>query len=126
MQRAVRDCYQQLTWSYELSYTLKNLNFTFSYSHTKNNQNIAIAKFKDVFPNIPSEDNVTVQIPINLTSSDYFGVNHCCARPHQQMVEHDQQCEIFIIKHFNGNFGGTTLNNGKPAADVKYQQYIYL
>ena len=40
----------QLTWSYEVNYTVKNLNFALSYSHTKDVQNIAIAKFKDVFP----------------------------------------------------------------------------
>ncbi|HEX4958969.1 MAG TPA: TonB-dependent receptor, partial [Lacibacter sp.] len=55
----------QFTWSYELSYTMKNINFTLGYSHTKNNQNIVITRFKDVFPNIPSDDNVTVQIPVN-------------------------------------------------------------
>jgi hypothetical protein len=64
----------ELTWSYELSYTLKSLNFTVGYSHTTNNENIAIARFRDVFPTIPSEDNVTVQIPINLASSDYIGL----------------------------------------------------
>ncbi|MEO5888617.1 MAG: outer membrane beta-barrel protein [Ferruginibacter sp.] len=67
----------QLTWSYELSYTRKNLNFTTSYSHTVNNQNIAIAKFREVFPNIPSAENVTVQIPISLAFSDYLGLGIC-------------------------------------------------
>jgi iron complex outermembrane receptor protein len=52
---------------------VKSINFTLAYSHTNNNQNIAIARFKDVFPNIPQADNVTVQIPINLSTSDYYG-----------------------------------------------------
>ena len=53
----------QFTWSYEMSYTVKNISFTLGYSHTDRNQNIVITRFKDVFPNIPSDDNVTVQNP---------------------------------------------------------------
>lgn len=107
----------ELTWSYELNYTLKNLNFSLSYSRTTNNQNIAIAKFRDVFPNIPSEDNVTVQIPINLASSDYYGLT--VAAPVRinkwwNMINNGN----FYYNHFNGNLGGTTLNNGKPAFDA--------
>lgn len=107
----------QLTWSYEVSYILKNLNFTLGYSHTKNNQNIAIARFKDVFPNIPSEENVTVQIPINLESSDYFGLS--VAAPVRinswwNMINNGN----LYYNHFNGNLAGTTLNNGKPAFDM--------
>ncbi|HEY2722548.1 MAG TPA: outer membrane beta-barrel protein, partial [Chitinophagaceae bacterium] len=65
----------QLTWSYEMDYTVKDLNFSLNYSHTRDVQNIAIAKFKDVFPNIHLADsNVTVEIPVNLTSSDYAGL----------------------------------------------------
>jgi iron complex outermembrane recepter protein len=107
----------QLTWSYELNYTLKNLNFTLGYSHTKNNQNIAIARFKDVFPNIPSEENVTVQIPINLESSDYFGLT--VAAPVRvtkwwNMINNGN----LYFNHFNGSLAGTTLDNGQPAFDM--------
>ncbi|MFC0774304.1 outer membrane beta-barrel protein [Terrimonas alba] len=107
----------QLTWSYELNYTLKSLNFTLGYSHTKNNQNIAIARFKDVFPNIPSDENVTIQIPINLESSDYFGLT--VAAPVRitkwwNMINNGN----LYYNHFNGNLAGTTLNNGRPAFDV--------
>ena len=107
----------QLTWSYELNYTLKNVNFTLGYSHTKNNQNIAIARFRDVFPNIPSEENVTVQIPINLESSDYFGLT--VAAPVRitkwwNMINNGN----LYYNHFNGTLAGTTLNNGKPAFDM--------
>ncbi|MGH2647473.1 MAG: outer membrane beta-barrel protein, partial [Ginsengibacter sp.] len=50
----------QFTWSYEFDYTVKNLNFAVSYSHTKDVLNIAIAKFKDVFPNSHFADsNIT-------------------------------------------------------------------
>lgn len=108
----------QLTWSYELSYTLKNLNFTLGYSHTKNNQNIAIAKFRDVFPNIPADDNVTVQIPINLASSDYVGLT--IAAPLRiakwwNMINNAS----FYYEKFNGSLGQTQLNRGKPAAFIQ-------
>ncbi len=107
----------QLTWSYELNYTLKNLNFTLGYSHTKDNQNIAIARFKDVFPTIPSEENVTIQIPINLASSDYFGLTVAAPiriRAWWNMINNGN----LYYNHFNGNLAGSVLNNGRPAFDM--------
>ncbi len=51
-----------------LIYTLKQLNFSFSHSHTKDVQTIVIAPFKSVLPNIPITDsNVTIQIPVLLS-----------------------------------------------------------
>lgn len=108
----------QLTWSYELSYTLKNLNFTLGYSHTKDNQNIAIARFRDVFPNIPSDENVTVQIPINLESSDYFGLTVSAPIRINKWWNMINNGNIYY-NHFNGSLGSTTLNNGKPAVDFR-------
>ena len=108
----------QLTWSYEVSYTLKNLNFTAGYSHSKNNQNIAIAKFRDVFPNIPSDENVTVQIPVNLQSSDYIGLTVSAPVRINKWWNMINNGNIYY-NHFNGTLGGTTLNNGKPAIDVR-------
>ena len=108
----------QLTWSYELSYTVKNLNFTLGYSHTKDNQNIAIARFRDVFPNIPSEDNVTIQIPINLESSDYYGLTIAAPIRINKWWNMINNGNLYY-NHFNGNLGGTTLDNGKPAFDVR-------
>ena len=107
----------ELTWSYEGNYTLKNLNFTLGYSHTTNNQNIAIARFRDVFPSIPSEDNVTVQIPINLASSDYFGLTIAAPVRVNKWWNMINNGNIYY-NHFNGNLGGTRLNNGKPAIDA--------
>jgi iron complex outermembrane receptor protein len=107
----------QLTWSYELNYTVKNLNFTLGYSHTVNNQNIAIARFKDVFPNIPSEDNVTVQIPINLASSDYVGVSVAAPVRINKWWNMINNGNLYY-NHFNGSLAGTNLNNGKPAFDL--------
>jgi len=108
----------QFTWSYELSYTMKNLNFTFGYSHTTESQNIAIAKFRDVFPNIPSEDNVTVQIPINLSSSDYYGVSISAPIRVSKWWNMTNNADIYYQK-FNGSLGATQLNKGKPAADLR-------
>ncbi|MEO6719927.1 MAG: outer membrane beta-barrel protein [Ferruginibacter sp.] len=108
----------QLTWSYELSYTLKNLNFTASYSHTVNNQNIAIAKFRDVFPNIPSNENVTVQIPINLSSSDYVGLGISAPIKITNWWNMINNADLYYEK-FNGNLGGTNLSKGKPVADIR-------
>ncbi len=108
----------QITWSYEWSYTLKNLNFALSYSQTKQNQDIAIAKFRDVFPNIPSEDNVTVQIPINLSSSDYFGLSVSAPIDITKWWSIVNNLDVYY-QHFNGTLGNTTLNNGSPAADIR-------
>ncbi|HVT85897.1 MAG TPA: outer membrane beta-barrel protein [Chitinophagaceae bacterium] len=108
----------QLTWSYELSYTMKNLNFSLSYSHTKDEQNITLARFKEVFPNIPSADNVTVQIPINLKSSDYFGVTVAAPIRINKWWNMINNADLYYQK-FNGYFSGTRLNNGKPAADIR-------
>ena len=107
----------QLTWSYEISYTLKNLNFTLGYSHTKDNQNIAIARFKDVFPTIPSDENVTVQIPINLESSDYFGLSIAAPVRITKWWNMINNGNVYY-NHYNGNLAGSTLDNGKPAFDM--------
>lgn len=108
----------QLTWSYELSYTIKSMNFSMSYSHTIDNQNITLARFKDVFPNIPSADNVTVQIPINLSSSDYYGITAAAPVHINKWWNMINNADIYY-EQFNGNFSGTELHNGKPAADLR-------
>ncbi|MET0392935.1 MAG: outer membrane beta-barrel protein [Chitinophagaceae bacterium] len=56
------------TWSYELSYTRKQLNVALAYSRTVNPVTYVL---------IPSETQarVTIQTPVNLRSFDYFGVS---------------------------------------------------
>ncbi len=108
----------QLTWSYELSYTVKSLNFSVSYSHTKDDQNITLARFSEVFPNIPSPENVTVQIPINLTSSDYFGVSVSAPVRIAKWWNITNSGNLFYQK-YHGLFSGTNLNEGKPAASIR-------
>ena len=108
----------ELTWSYELNYTLKSLNFSLNYSHTQDPQNITLARFKEAFPSIPSAENVTVQIPINLASSDYIGLTISApvqVKPWWNMINN---ADLYYQK-FRGTFSGTNLNNGKPAADIR-------
>ena len=108
----------QFTWSYELSYTVKNINFTLGYSRTTKNQNIVITRFKDVFPNVPADDNVTVQIPVNLSSSDYYGLTIAAPVKINKWWNMMNNANVFY-NHFNGNLGNTTLNNGKAVADLR-------
>lgn len=107
----------QFTWSYELSYTLKSFNFTLGYSHTTDNQNIVIARFNDVFPNIPAEENVTVQIPVNLESQDYYGLTIAAPVRVTKWWNMINNGNVYY-NHFNGNLGGTTLNNGKMVVSL--------
>lgn len=108
----------QFTWAYELNYTVKSINFTLAYSHTTQNQNIAIARFKDVFPTIPQADNVTVQIPINLSSSDYYGVSIAAPVRVNKRWNMINNANAYI-NHFNGRLGGTNLNRSRPAFDYR-------
>ena len=108
----------QLTWLYELSYTVNNMNFSVGYSYTKDNQNIAIAKFKDVFPNIPSADNVTVQIPVNLRSSQNYSFSATLPFKINRWWSTVNNADIYYEK-FNGTLGTTRLNNGKAVADIR-------
>jgi iron complex outermembrane recepter protein len=108
----------QLTWAYELSYTVKNFNVGLSYSHAKNNQNTTLARFKEVFPNIPSEENVTVQIPINLSSSDYVGLSVSAPIQVKGWWNMTNNANFFFEK-FYANFSGTRLNSGRPALDIR-------
>ncbi|HUR10840.1 MAG TPA: outer membrane beta-barrel protein [Flavitalea sp.] len=107
----------ELTWSYELSYTLKSLNFTLGYSHTKDVSNIAIVRFRDVFPNIPSDENVTVQIPVNLTTSDYVGLTVAAPVRINKWWNMINNGSLYY-NHFNGSLANTQLDKGKPAFDL--------
>lgn len=115
----------QFTWSYELNYTLKNINFTLGYSHSTNNQNVAIARFKDVFPNIPQDNNVTVQIPINLSSSDYYGISVSAPVRINKSWNMINNANAYYNK-FNGSLGTTRLNRGRPAFDYRINNSFVL
>lgn len=108
----------QISWSYELSYTVKNVNMSLNYSRTKNLHNIILARFKEVFPNIPSDDNVTVQIPFNFRASEYYGFSiNTPIRINKwwNMINHGE----FFYQKFIGSFSGTNLSEGKPVIDAR-------
>jgi iron complex outermembrane recepter protein len=112
----------QTTWSSELSYTLKQMNFSFSYSHTKDPENTVLSKILDVIPNFeikPGQDsNITVQIPVNLTSSDYIGISGAVPVRISKWWNMTNNFDIYYNR-FNGNLAGSKLNAGKPAATVR-------
>lgn len=112
----------QMTWSYEASYTLKQLNFTLGYSHTTDPQNVVLSKILDVIPTFeikPGQDsNITVQIPVNLQSSDYFGLTATTPIRISKWWNMVNNLNVFY-NHFNGNLGGSRLNNGAPAANIR-------
>jgi iron complex outermembrane recepter protein len=112
----------QLTWSYEMSYTVKNLNFTAGYSHTIDAQNTVLVRIKDVFPDfeIPpgQSENITVQIPVNLTSSDYIGITATTPIRINKWWNMINNFNLYYNK-FNGNLGGVQLNDGAPAANIR-------
>ncbi|HEY0355794.1 MAG TPA: TonB-dependent receptor, partial [Flavisolibacter sp.] len=112
----------QMTWSYEMSYTVKNLNFTLGYSHTTDPQNMVLSKILDVIPTFeikPGQDsNITVQIPVNLGTSDYVGISSTIPIRISKWWNTINSFNIYY-NHFNGNLGGTQLNNGDPAANIR-------
>lgn len=112
----------QYTWSYEANYTLKNLNFTLGYSHTTQPQNTVLSKILDVIPTFeikPGQDsNITVQIPVNLASSDYLGLTATLPVRINSWWNAMNNVNVFYNK-FNGNLSGAQLNNGAPAANIR-------
>lgn len=112
----------QTTWSYELNYTLKNLNFAVAYSHTTNAQTSVLAKILDVIPTfeiLPGQDsNITVQIPVNLASSDYLGLTVSAPIRISKWWNMMNNLNVFYNK-FNGNISGAQLNDGSPAANIR-------
>jgi hypothetical protein len=109
----------QFTWAYELSYTVKNISLAFNYSHTTDVLNIAIAKFKDVFPAIPLADsNITVEIPVNLQTQDHYGLTISAPVRVAAWWNIINNADLYY-NMFTGKLGGSILNNGSPAADIK-------
>lgn len=112
----------QFTWSYELNYTLKSMNFTLGYSRTTQPQSSVLAKILDVIPTFEikagEDSNITVQIPVNLTSSDYFGLTVTLPVRINGWWNMMNNLNVFYNK-FNGNLGGAQLNDGAPAANIR-------
>lgn len=112
----------QMTWSYEASYTWKQMNFTLGYSHTTDPQNIVLSRILDVIPDFeikPGQDsNITVQIPVNLQSSDYVGLSATAPVRINKWWNTVNNLDLYY-NHFNGNLGGAQLSNGAPAASIR-------
>jgi len=71
-----------------------------------------------VFPTIPADDNVTVQIPVNLSSSDYFGLTVAAPVRISKWWNMINNANVYY-NHFNGSLGTTTLDDGKVVADIR-------
>jgi outer membrane receptor protein involved in Fe transport len=112
----------QMTWSYEASYTIKNLNFTLGYSHTTDPQNTLVTRILDVIPDFaikPGQDsNITILIPVNLKSSENIGLTATAPIRIKKWWNMVNNFNVYY-NHFNGNLGGTQLNNGAPAANIR-------
>lgn len=112
----------QTTWSYEMNYTLKNLNFTLGYSRTQNTQNFVLAKILDVIPDFeiqPGQDsNITVQLPVNLGLSEYVGLTASAPIRINGWWNMMNNLNVFYNK-FNGNISGAQLSEGAPAANIR-------
>jgi len=112
----------QMTWSYEANYTVKNLNFTFAYSHTEDVHNMVLSPIKDVLPNFeipPGEsENITVQFPVNLSSSDYYGFTATLPVRITKWWNMVNNVNAYY-NHFNGKIGNASLSDGRPAANAR-------
>jgi iron complex outermembrane receptor protein len=100
----------QLTWSYELSYTVKQISFTLGYSHTKQNTTVVIRPSE-------TEEKVTVQVPVNLNTYDYYGLTIAAPFRFTKWWNAINNANLYY-GHYNGNLANTTLNNGTPAANI--------
>lgn len=112
----------QLTWSYELSYTVKNMSFTLGYSHTKDPQTTAIIPILEAIPNFKiaagADSNITTQIPLNLESSDYFGLTATTPVRINKWWNMVNNLNVFY-NHYNGTLARTPISNGSPAASIR-------
>jgi len=112
----------QMTWSYEANYTLKNLNFTLAYSRTNDPQNSVLSPIKDVIPDfvIPpgQNENITVQFPVNLIRSEYWGFTASLPVRINKWWNMMNNINAFY-NHFDGQIGNAQLSDGKPAANIR-------
>lgn len=112
----------QLTWAYEVIYTIKNQSFGLAYSHTIDPQYPVIARILDVIPDFyiepGSDSNITVQKSMNLDALNYYslwGSSQARVTPWWSTVNN---LNIFY-NHARANIGGTVLNDGKPTVSAR-------
>jgi hypothetical protein len=76
-------------------------------------------RWRDAFPKDTTKSgNVTVQIPINLNSQDYYGLTISAPIRVNNWWNMINNANIYY-NHFNGSLAGTALNNGSPAASIR-------
>ena len=111
----------QMTWSYEGSYTVKQLNFTLGYSHTTEPQEIVLSRILDVIPDfeIPAgqDSNITVQIPVNLGTIDYVGFTATMPLRVSKWWNMVNNVNLYY-NHYTGNLGAR-LDRGAVAANIR-------
>ncbi len=111
----------QMTWSYEGSYTVKQLNFTLGYSHTTDPQEIVLSRILDVIPDfeIPAgqDSNITVQIPVNLGTVDYVGLTATTPIRVSKWWNMVNNVNVYY-NHYTGNLGAR-LDRGAVAANIR-------
>lgn len=112
----------QTSWSYEMNYTHQALNLTLSYSKTNDVQNMVIARILDVIPTFeikPGQDsNITVQYPINLRTSEYFGLSANMPVRVASWWNMMNNLTAFY-NHFRAQVGISTLDAGRPAFTLR-------
>lgn len=111
----------QFTWAYELSYTFKNWSVSANYSHTSKAQNVIIARYNDLFPQNPQGDNVTIQIPVNLSSTNYYGLSVAAPVKISKWWNMINNADVYY-NQFNGVLGSTVLKRGRVATDIRTTQ----
>jgi len=112
----------QMTWSYEGSYTVKNMSVTLGYSHTKDPQDMVLSPILDVLPDFyiePGKDsNITVQIPVNLQSSDYVGLTTTLPIRIKKWWNMVNNLNVYY-NYVKANLAGVAISNGAPAATLR-------
>jgi hypothetical protein len=64
------------------------------------------------------DDNVTVQIPVNISTSDYVGLSVAAPVKINKWWNMINNADLFY-NHFNGSLAGTNLDKGKPALQAR-------
>ncbi|MBK9257231.1 MAG: TonB-dependent receptor [Saprospiraceae bacterium] len=107
----------QFSWNFELGFDYNQLGAKLLYSKTIQNQTIVLSRLSDVYPELAQDPNVTIQIPLNLNSSDYFGLELSAPVQIKRWWNSMNNLNLFY-NHFNGNVSGTALNSGQVALNL--------
>lgn len=110
----------QFSWNFEWGYSDKYIHASLTYSKTLQSHTIVLSRLKDVFPEQSEENNVTIQIPLNLSSTDYYGLDISVPLMLNKWWSSTQNLTTFY-NHFNGNLSGTLLNQGNVAVQGNTQ-----